>query len=73
MLGLSYPASLLVVWTCFDALGWSPTLAAQSIVSVWIAFFVVGWVQWFILIPFVANRFSKIFGSQDDVIIVPKT
>jgi hypothetical protein len=71
MLALGWPLSGLAVAVCFGVFQWSPTLAVQSLVLLWAAFFVTGWLQWFIFVPPVASKLRKIFGTQTPLSCVP--
>ncbi len=60
MLALSWPAGFLGL--CVVLIG-NPTLQTYWVVLLWIPFFVFGYLQWFILVPFAARWIRYKFGD----------
>jgi hypothetical protein len=68
MMLLSYPASLLSIWVCFDKFGWSPTNSLHETLLIWLLFLATGWLQWFVLIPSIVCRISRPRATKSSVI-----
>jgi hypothetical protein len=59
MLVLGLPGSLLVAFlSTLLPNGVFPSSHCWSIVIIWLVFFLGGYLQWFVLLPFVANKFK---------------
>ena len=56
MLTLAWPTSLIAVWGYAALLRWIPPTGPLAILLMWCFFFGVGWLQWFYVVPFAANR-----------------
>jgi hypothetical protein len=64
MLGLSEPLSLIVYFASFVPMfdWWSyPANDARTILAVWLLFFVLGCLNWFVLVPWVVHTGYDLF------------
>ncbi len=65
MSSLSFPTGFVVATSYLDAVKHATEL--QEIFLVWIPLFVIGYLQWFVLVPFVARRIRRRFGNDGPV------
>jgi|GEM_PF-1440112 len=71
MVNLAFPSSMLVLWMdrviTFGWCSWCiwPENDPRFIFLEWTPFFVLGYIQWFVLVPFVARLVSRNYGSKD--------
>jgi hypothetical protein len=71
MLALGYPCTLVSTIVCFHLLDWSPSLNAGSTVLLWLAYFVAGLVQWFMVVPYVFRKVHQRLSARAPQSIFP--
>jgi hypothetical protein len=79
MLGLSFPSGwlslvmlkLLEMLKIFDI---SKATELQTILIAWITLFILGYLQWFVLVPAIVRWWRQKFGNggSDNISVVPK-
>ncbi|HWR54628.1 MAG TPA: hypothetical protein VN428_26200 [Bryobacteraceae bacterium] len=72
MLVLSWPASLAAVWGYAAMLDWIPCDGVAGILLMWFFFFIVGYLQWFRVVPFVVRRVRRWREGTAPVSVVPR-
>ena len=75
MTTLSFPIGYVVAYLTFGTLiGGNKATELQEILSYWSVLFVVGYLQWFVLVPALVRWLRKKFGnnSPSDISVVPK-
>jgi len=57
---LSYPSSMIPHW-----LEWPtyPHNATLTIIYLWILYFVIGYIQWFVIVPWIVHKGYDLYGS----------
>jgi hypothetical protein len=79
MMGLSFPSGwlFLVMLKLIEMLKlfeWSGITELQSIFLVWVPLFVLGYLQWFVLVPAIVRWWRRKFGNggSGNISVVPK-
>jgi len=75
MIALSFPAGWLFAYLLLGTfIGGTRTTELQWIFLVWVPLFVLGYLQWFVLVPAIVHWWRRKFGngSSGDISVVPK-
>lgn len=75
MMGLSFPSGWVFAYLFFGTvIGGNQTTELQWIFITWVPLFVLGYLQWFVLVPAIARWWRKKFGNDgsDNISVVPK-
>jgi len=73
--GLSFPSGWLFAYLFFGTLiGGNQTTELQWIFIIWVPLFVLGYLQWFVLVPAIVRWWRKKFGGggSGNISAVPK-